>query len=48
MEARRSKFSSAATGSTMAANAVAYGATTRSSDRPRFRPRPLTPKLEYW
>jgi hypothetical protein len=32
----------------MAASAVAYGATTRSSERPRFKPSPLTPKFEYW
>ncbi len=32
----------------MPPSAVAYGATTTSSLRPRFRPRPGTPKLEYW
>ena len=35
-------------GRIIAASAVAYGATTMSSLRPRFRPRPGTPKLEYW
>ena len=29
------------------ASAVAYGATTRSSASPRFRPRPGTPKARY-
>jgi len=41
------KICSAAPGSTIAASAVAYGAITKSSLRPRLSPSPGTPKLEY-
>ena len=37
-----------AAASTIAASAVAYGATTVFSPSPRFRPSPGTPKFEYW
>ena len=43
----RRSSATAAFGSTIAASAVAYGATTTSSLSPRFSPRPGTPKLEY-
>ena len=39
---------SAARGATIAASIVAYGATTRSSLKPRLRPRPGTPNGPYW
>ena len=45
--AMRLKFSSAAEGKIMAASAVAYGEMTMSSLRPRFSPKPGTPKPEY-
>ena len=46
--ARARKLRTASCGSNIAASAVAYGATTTSSPRPRRRPSPGTPKFEYW
>ena len=42
------KLSAERFGSTIAARAVAYGAITAFSLRPRLNPRPGTPKFEYW
>ena len=42
------EFIAAARGSTIAARAVAYGATMLFSPSPRLRPSCGTPKLEYW
>ena len=44
---RRSRFSSTACGAIGAARIEAYGATTRSSARPRLRPSPGTPNARY-
>ena len=46
--ARRRRLLHAASASTISASAVAYGAMTRSSARPRLKPRPGTPNAWYW
>ena len=46
--ASRRRFAQEDSGSTISPIALAYGATTTSSAKPRLKPSPGTPKAWYW